>query len=86
MTCETKAVTTETEQAECVTRLAICPFCAAMGDELTVMDLDDGDGHAVVCNCCGAIGPSDYRPEHARRLWNGEARRAFEHQPEREAA
>ncbi len=82
----TNAATLEADLAETETKLSICPFCGAMGDELKLMDLDDGDGHAVVCDCCGAIGPTDYRPENARRLWNGEALRAFEHQPERVAA
>lgn len=51
--------------------LKSCPFCGALEAELEVMDLGAGEGHAVVCDCCGATGPSDCRPGAARALWNG---------------
>lgn len=54
-----------------------CPFCGAMDDELQVMELDDGCGNAVVCNCCGCIGPQDVRREQAVGLWNGAALNAL---------
>lgn len=50
-----------------------CPFCGAMAEELMVLELEHGDGSAVVCECCGAIGPRDSRPEQAVALWNGAA-------------
>jgi hypothetical protein len=50
-----------------------CPFCGAMDGELQVMELDDGCGNAVVCDCCGCIGPQDARREEAVALWNGAA-------------
>lgn len=56
--------------------LSICPFCAALGDQLKVLEFDDGC--AVVCHCCGAIGPTDTRRDQAIELWNGGARKALE--------
>ena len=50
-----------------------CPFCGAMDGDLQVMELDDGCGNAVVCDCCGCIGPQDARREEAVALWNGAA-------------
>lgn len=54
-----------------------CPFCGAKAEELVVLELEHGDGSAVVCNCCGAIGPRDYRPAEAVALWNGAALNAL---------
>lgn len=58
-----------------VSPLKSCPFCGALEDDLQLLDLGDvmAEGHAVTCSCCGAIGPSDYRPAAARALWNGAA-------------
>lgn len=55
--------------------LKSCPFCGALESDLQLLDLGDvlAGGHAVTCDCCGAIGPSDYRPAAARALWNGAA-------------
>lgn len=58
-----------------------CPFCGAMADELQVMELDDGCGNAVVCDCCGCIGPQDVRREQAVALWNGAAIQALKRRP-----
>lgn len=56
-----------------------CPFCGAHGDDLVVLTdvADFGSGAAVMCNCCGAIGPSDVREAQAVALWNGSAREAL---------
>ena len=43
------------------------------GWSISKMELDDGCGNAVVCDCCGCIGPQDARREEAVALWNGTA-------------
>ena len=55
--------------------LKSCPFCGATGDDLTLMtDIEGfGAGSAVVCDCCGAVGPSHTAPGEAHALWNGAA-------------
>lgn len=50
-----------------------CPFCGAMDEQLKLLELEDSGGHSVVCDCCGAIGPTDTRKEKAEALWNGAA-------------
>lgn len=56
--------------------LKSCPFCGALEAELRITDMgaiSDMDGHAVTCECCGAIGPRDARQAAAVALWNGAA-------------
>jgi len=52
-----------------------CPFCGAAGGDLKMLaDLEGfGAGSAVVCDCCGAIGPSHVDEGAALALWNGAA-------------
>lgn len=56
-----------------------CPFCGSAGDGkdgLQTIEVDR-DLWAVVCRCCGAIGPTDSRRGAAVGLWNGVAARAL---------
>lgn len=56
-----------------------CPFCGASGDgkdSPQPMEIDT-EMWAVVCGCCGGIGPSDTRRAEAVAAWNGAPARAL---------
>jgi len=48
--------------------LAPCPFCGSL---YTYVHVDDKDEHGVVCNNCGARGPTEtWGSAEAIRRWN----------------
>lgn len=53
-----------------VLRPSPCPFC---GEANTLLDLKRGAHGAVVCNVCGAAGPTGMRAEGPLESWNRRA-------------